>query len=137
MIRTIASAPAATRWHGVADTLHSHQSESLGRLAAAREKRSEDLGHTGTRGLLRSLSMRAAFLADPPHPMVFHSTPKHASRMNHMELWCSLLMRQFLKRASCTSVEDLQARILAFLPYCNATMAKPFTWTYGQTPLYV
>ena len=31
----------------------------------------------------------------------------------------------------------LQARVLAFIQYFNATMAKPFKWTYGQKPLYV
>ena len=39
--------------------------------------------------------------------------------------------------ASFTSVEDLQARVLAFVEYFNTTMAKPFQWTYGQKPLYV
>jgi len=27
--------------------------------------------------------------------------------------------------------------VLAFIQYFNATMAKPFKWTYGQKPLYV
>jgi hypothetical protein len=31
----------------------------------------------------------------------------------------------------------LTARVLAFVGYFNATMAKPFTWTYGQKPLHV
>jgi hypothetical protein len=35
------------------------------------------------------------------------------------------LVRKLLKRASFTSIEDLQARVLAFIEYFNATMGKP------------
>jgi hypothetical protein len=47
------------------------------------------------------------------------------------------VVRKLLKRASFTSVEDLQARVLVFVAYFNTTMAKPFKWTYGQKPLHV
>jgi hypothetical protein len=46
------------------------------------------------------------------------------------EIWLSILVRKLLKRGSFTSVEDLQARVLAFIDYYNQTMAKPFKWTY-------
>src|SRR5262249_8673908 len=68
---------------------------------------------------------------------VFHYTPKHASWMNQIEMWFSILVRKLLKRASFTSVEDLQNQVLAFIEYFNATMAKPFKWTYGRQPLSV
>jgi hypothetical protein len=57
--------------------------------------------------------------------------------MNQIEMWFSILVRKLLKRASFTSVEDLQAKVLAFIEYFNATMAKPFKWTYGRQPLSV
>jgi hypothetical protein len=44
-------------------------------------------------------------------------------------------MRKLIKRASFTSVEDLEAKVLAFIAYFNETMAKPFKWTYGRQPL--
>jgi hypothetical protein len=42
----------------------------------------------------------------------------------------SILVRKLLKRGSFTSIEDLRAKVLAFIDYYNQTMAKPFKWTY-------
>ncbi len=73
-------------------------------------------------------------MADPSHHIVFHYTPKHASWMNQIEIWLSILTRKLLRRGTFTSLEDLKAQVLAFITYYNRTMAKPFKWTYRGKP---
>jgi transposase len=126
----VATHPEATRWHVVCDRLNTHQSESLVRWVVGLSGIEADLGVKGESGILASMVSRAAFLSDPTHQVVFHYTPKHSSWMNQIEIWLSILVRKLLKRGSFTSVEDLQAKVFAFIEYYNRTMAKPFKWTY-------
>jgi transposase len=65
-----------------------------------------------------------------------HYTPAHASWLNQIELWFSILSRRLLKRGEFTSVDDLVARIMAFIREYNG-QAKPFAWTYDGRPLKV
>ena len=135
--RTVESEPAAGRWHFVTDNLDTHCSESLVRYVAEVSGITEDLGKKQHHGILQSRASRATFLREPSHKVVLHYTPKHASWMNQVEIWFSILMRKLLRRGSFTSVADLETKVLAFIDYFNRTMAKPFKWTYQGKPLRV
>jgi transposase len=119
----LAGSSDTTRWHIVCDNLDIHLSESVVRLVARRC------------GLNKELGVREAFLRDPAHRIAFHFTPKHASWMNQIEIWFSILARKLIRRGSFASTAELKARIEAFITYFNQTLAKPFRWTYAGKPL--
>ncbi len=128
--RTVAAEPDVRRWHFAVDNLNTHKSESLVRFVAAESDIAADtLGVKGKSGILKSMQSRAEFLTNPDHRIVFHYTPKHASWMNQVEIWFSILVRKLLKRGNFTSLDHLKAKVLAFVQYYNLTMAKPFQWT--------
>jgi transposase len=69
------------------------------------------------------------------HPRwTFHFTPTHASWLNQIELFFSILTRRLLRRGIFTSKADLKTQLLAFIERYNPT-AKPFAWTYQGKPL--
>ena len=136
LARTISADPKG-EWVFVMDQLNTHRSEALVRLVAAECGLPDDLGAKGKSGILQSMVTRTAFLEDPSHRIRFAFTPKHTSWMNQVEIWFSILVRRLLKRGSFKSEVDLRQRILAFIDYFNATLAKPFKWTYAGRPLVV
>jgi len=134
--RTIDLDPEAS-WIFIVDQLNIHKSETLVKIVADRCKLDLDLGKKGRKGILKSMETRMAFLQDETHRIRFVYTPKHTSWLNQIELWFSILVRRLLKRGNFSSVDDLRARLLAFIDYFNRTMAKPFKWTYKGRPLQV
>jgi transposase len=133
-----ASAAPTMRWRIVCDNLDTHMSEAVVRLVA-RQCGIDDtrLGRKERDGVLASKASRAAFLRDQSYPITFHFTPKHASWLNQIEIWFSILVRKLLRRASFLSKADLKRRIESFIDYFNQTMAKPFKWTWAGKPLTI
>ena len=68
------------------------------------------------------------WLTDHPR-WSFQFTTKHASWLNQVEIFFSILYRRLLKHGIFTSEQDLAEQMLAFVETYNQT-AKPFKWTY-------
>lgn len=116
----------------IMDQLNTHKSESLVRYVAEQIGFEGDLGVKDKCGILRNMPSRAGFLANADHRIRIVYTPKHASWMNQIEMWFSILSRMLLnKRKSFKSVAELEAKILEFIAYYNENLAKPFKWTYA------
>jgi transposase len=65
---------------------------------------------------------------------VLHYTPKHASWVNQIELFFSILQRRYLRHASFRSTFELHTGVLEFIAQWNG-QARPFRWTFRGYPL--
>ncbi|MFN0050950.1 MAG: hypothetical protein ACKV0T_02090 [Planctomycetales bacterium] len=61
--------------------------------------------------------------------------PKHSSWLNQIEVIFGIVMRKVIRRGNFKSVDDLEAKLRAFLVYFNQTLAHPFEWTYTGKPV--
>ena len=132
--RTI-NTDSSAGWIFIVDQLNTHQSEGLVELVANKCGISDDFGQKGRKGILKSMPSRAAFLSDQTHRIRFVYTPKHASWLNQIEIWFSILVQRLLKNHSFSSIEHLKDKITVFIEYFNQTMSGPFRWTYMGQPL--
>lgn len=66
------------------------------------------------------------------HGKRFHfvHTPIHASWLNQVEVWFSILERRILKHADFASVAAAEARVVGYAAYWNEHLAHPFRWTW-------
>ncbi len=67
------------------------------------------------------------------HPrFVIHHTPVHASWLNQVEAFFSILTRKVLRRGDFASRDDLVTKMLNFIEHRNNTVS-PFKWVYDAT----
>ena len=70
------------------------------------------------------------------HPRIhLHFTPTHASWLNQVELWFSILSRKVIRRGVFPSVKALIQAIMDFIERYNRE-GKPFQWTYTPERLH-
>jgi transposase len=132
--QTVQQDPQA-EWVFVVDQLNTHKSAGLVEWVGQSCGIETELGIKGECGILENMQTRKAFLSDPAHRIRFVYTPKHASWLNQVEIWFSILVRRLLKRLSVKSIDELKQKIMAFIGYFNRVMAKPLKWTYKGRPL--
>lgn len=80
----------------------------------------------------RSKYTTAWFNAHPRR--VPHYAPPHASWVNQVKLFFSILQRKVIVNGNFNSQADLITKLLAFIAKYDQT-AKPFKWTYAADPL--
>lgn len=69
------------------------------------------------------------------HRVLLHFTPTHASWLNQVELWFSILSRKVIRRGIFPSVKALVQAIMDFIERYNQE-GRPFTWTFTPERLY-
>jgi hypothetical protein len=78
---------------------------------------------------------RAAEELQARHPrVVIVHTPVHASWLNQIEIYFSIIQRKVLTPNDCTSLDELAARIHAFGRRYSA-LDKPFAWRFTRRDL--
>jgi transposase len=79
-----------------------------------------------------SKATRAWIAAHPRFTVTY--TPKHASWLNMVEIFFSILTKRLLRRGEFTSRDHLSTKILKFITHYSRA-AKPFRWRYDGRPL--
>ena len=60
----------------------------------------------------------------------FRYTPKHASWMNQVEIWFSILQRRIIRYGDFPSITVLREKVLGFVEHWNRWELHPFRWTW-------
>lgn len=65
----------------------------------------------------------------------FHYTPKHASWVNQIEVFFSILNRRCLRLSSFRSKEELREAVMMFIRIWNEKEGHPFKWKFKGYPM--
>jgi len=71
-----------------------------------------------------------AFNARHGNRFRFVYTPKHASWLNQIEIWFSILQRRVVRYGDFVDINDLARKLIAFVRHWNRREAHPFRWTF-------
>lgn len=80
-----------------------------------------------------SKKTRAFFAKNPRLVPVF--TPTHASWLNQIEIWFSVMSRQALRKVSFSSRQKLIERLEDYVSLHNSELAVPYEWSSKDKPL--
>ena len=129
VLRVAAHFPEMKRFDWVVDNLNTHMSLELCEVVAYLN------GQPFRPRALTTQEQRRAFLSDPQSKHVFHYLPVHGSWLNQVELFFSVLARQFLRRGDFASIKEFEERLGRYLEDYNLDKAHPYRWTYTGQPL--
>ena len=73
---------------------------------------------------------RVEFLKQKKKKIIFHFLPTHASWLNQIEVWFSILHGKIIKGGNFSSVKDLEKKIKDYIEKDWNLTAHPFQWTY-------
>ncbi|MCC6647275.1 MAG: transposase, partial [Polyangiaceae bacterium] len=60
----------------------------------------------------------------------FVHTPLHASWVNQIEIWSSILQRRVLRHGSFASPAEIEAAVMDYIAGWNAVERRPFRWRF-------
>jgi transposase len=69
------------------------------------------------------------------HRFEFHYTPLHASWVNQIEIFFSIVYKRCLRFNDFHSASELETTILDFIRSWNEDEGHPFDWTFGGYPM--
>jgi hypothetical protein len=129
VLRVAKHFPAIKRFDWIVDNLNTHMSLELCEVVACLCGLPLD-----AKGL-KTQEQRRAWLSNREHEHTFHYLPRHGSWLNQVEMWFSVLARQFLRQGDFTSLEEFEGRLWGYMEYYNQEKAHPYRWTYTGEPL--
>jgi len=79
---------------------------------------------------LKTKKHRVKFLESNDKKIIFHFLPTHASWLNQIEIWFSILSKKVIRNGNFPGTFDLANKIIDYMNLEWNPNAHPFQWTY-------